>query len=129
MYLRFVSPTRHPHCDAELGIYAAQKETDWTHQPDWLQREFDDAFQWFRYLSVPSVLKSRTRHKYAAQSLCWLKSDADWVLPEIRYAAWLLTEAGLPIREIKTRKPGAIIWEDEDQVVAIPGDTPIPKAF
>lgn len=129
MYLRFVCGKRHPHADAELGIYFASMEVDWEEQPKWLKHEFDEAFTRFCYLKVPVVLKSATRHRYAKKSLCWLKPEAEWLINEMRYCAWLLTEAGMPIREIRSRHPGTILWQDEDQIVSLPDRVRVPRAF
>ena len=93
-----------------------------------MEREFDKAFEWFCYLSVPAIFKGGRRHHCAKQSLCWLKPEAEWLLDKVRYAAWLLTEAGMPIRCIKTRNPGPIIWEDDDQIVSVPGKVRVPRA-
>lgn len=109
MYLRFVCGVRHPHAAAELGIYQAQKSVDWAQHPLWMKREFDRSFGWCRCLSVPKIYTGKRRHRHAARSLCWLKPEADWVIEEFRYSAWLLTEAGMPIREIRTPRPGVIL--------------------
>ena len=129
MYLRFVCGARHPHAAAELGIYQARMLVDWTQHPDWMKREFDRAFEWCRCLAVPKIYTGKRRHRHAARTLCWLKPEADWVIGEFRYSAWLMTEAGLPVREVRTRRPGVILWEDDDQIVSLPGDAKVPKAF
>lgn len=128
MYIRFVGARSHPHAAAELGIYFVQSRIDWSQHPCWMREEFDEAFRWFRCLAVPGVFKGK-RHRHAARSLCWLKPEADWVLDELRYAAWILNEAGIPVREIRTRRPGMVIWQDEDQIVALPGEAGVPRAF
>ncbi|MEO1469916.1 MAG: hypothetical protein AAFV86_12725 [Pseudomonadota bacterium] len=122
MYLRFVCAERHPHQEAELGLYRALLRIDWDRQPLWLKLEFEEAWRVACRLGVPPVLKCGQQTRRGRQSLCWLKgSGADWVLPHVRHLAWAVTEAGTPIQELRTRNPGTVIWEDEDQVVAVPG--------
>lgn len=128
MYLRFVGGRRHPHAAAELGIFQAEESVDWQRHPVWMKREFERAFKWCKRLSVPGIYSGKRRHRHAARSLCWLKPEADWVIGEFRHAAWLLTEAGVPIREIRLRPPSMILWQDDDQIVSLPGDVRVPRA-
>ncbi|MEM1297752.1 MAG: hypothetical protein AAGH68_00635 [Pseudomonadota bacterium] len=98
-------------------------------QPSWLRRDYW-ATRWrVERIPVPYVLSDRGWHRWAAQSLCWLKPEAQEYVSDLRYLAWLMTEAGVPIREIRTRRPGAIYWEDDHQIVAKPEGRLTPRAF
>ena len=129
MYIRFVSARRHRHCAAEEGIFQAMRRVRLNGQPEWLRRDYWLTRHRVEQLAVPCVLTDRGRHRWAAQNLCWLKPEAEWYLGELRYLAWIMSEAGVPVREIRTRRPGAIFWEDPHQIVAKPERRQVPKAF
>lgn len=129
MYIRFVSARRHRHCAAEEGIFQSFRHVQLRDQPQWLRRDYWDTRRRVERLSVPYVLTDRGWHRWAPQSLCWLKPEAEDYVSDMRYLAWLMTEAGVPIREIRSRNPGAIIWEDRHQIVAKPERRKTPRAF
>ena len=41
---------------------------------------------------------------------------------------WLLTEAGYPVLELRSRHPGEILWRDDQQIVARP-PRDLPRLF
>ena len=119
MYIRFVGPENHPHCWGEIGFYRYVRDLDRRFIPMWLEDEFDDAWLTFRMLDVPACLKRRSRHPMAFRSRCWFKPEAIEMIRTVRYLAWICAESGYPIREIRCRMPGMIIWEDDTQIVAV----------
>jgi len=46
-----------------------------------------------------------------------------------RELASVLTLAGCEIREVRLTNPGKIVWDDEVQVLALPKNGKVPKAF
>lgn len=83
----------------------------------------------FRRLRVPPDFKRRRLRRQARQALSWLKADgADWILDDIRLMAWAMGEAGIEIRSLRTRDPGMVLWEDAEQVLALPNGR-VPRAF
>ncbi len=122
MYIRFVGPEKHPHCRGEIGFYRYVRNLDTSAFPAGLEDEFNLAWGAFCVLDVPACLKRRSRHPRASRSLCWFKPEAVGFIRTVRYLAWICDEAGYPIREVRSRAPGMIIWEDDDQIVAVPMD-------
>lgn len=140
MYIRFVANRAHPTLDAELGMFEARNEVDFSRQRGSLQRAHDEAFYWFKAggaggLTYPK-LKGKVRNTKIRRSLFWFPVDASFwrlekgsVVRRARELANVLTEAGCPIREIKMADIGEIIWKDPQQVLAFPDQLKIPKAF
>lgn len=129
MYMRFVSALRHRHCTADEGIIESMRRVHLCDQPLWVRRNYWATRQRVERLDVPYVLINRCWHRRDCQSLCWLKPEAEDYLSYLRYLAWRMTEVGVPIREIRTRKPGVIFWKDAHQIVAKPERRHTPRAF
>ena len=100
----------------------------------------EEAFYWFSAgggggLTYPR-LKGKVRSREVRNSLFWFREDAQFfrkqagsVVRRARELAASLTLAGCEIREIRMSEPGQIIWEDRIQVLALPLDGKVPKAF
>lgn len=140
MFIRFVSKRTHPNIDAELGMFAARDYVDFSREKGSIQRAHDEAFYWFSAdggggLTYPR-LKGKVRTPDVRKSLFWFREDAKFysreagsVIVRARELASVLTLAGCEIRELRTRSPGKIIWEDSRQVLALPDFETVPKAF
>lgn len=140
MFVRFVSNRPHPNINAELGMFAARDHVDFSKQKGSIQRAHEEAFYWFSAdggggLTYPR-LKGKVRTPDVRRSLFWFREDAKFfrreagsVVVRARELAAVLTLAGCEIREIGTRTPGKIIWEDSRQVLALPNFERVPRAF
>lgn len=140
MYVRFVCNKPHPTLDAELGMFAARQEIDFSQFKGSIQKAHEEAFYWFSpnqagQLHYPR-LKGKVRTPEVRKSLFWFKEDAKFFLSDgghivhrARQLANALCLAGCEIREIRMREPGKILWQDSKQVLAYPGDIAIPRAF
>lgn len=51
------------------------------------------------------------------------------MLQDLRYLAGLVTEAGVPIREIRMRSRGQILWKDAHQIAVVAPGRIVPLAF
>lgn len=140
-YIRYVCNLPHPTVkDAELGMFLARDEIDFSVLKRSLQKAHEEAFYWFSKnggggLAYPEF-RGKSRTYKVRKSLFWFKEDARWVfgsggsvILRARELAKVLTEAGQEIREITIEDPGEIIWEDSNQILAFPKDIEIPKAF
>jgi len=139
MYIRFVCEKPHPTVDAELGMFAARDDIDFSSLKGSIQKAHEEAFYWFRSnggggLIYPK-LTGKTRTQEVRKSLFWFKENATFggrrerVIDRARQLASALTLAGCEVREIRTADPGKIIWQDMKQILALPGRTGVPKAF
>ncbi|WP_298258397.1 hypothetical protein [uncultured Litoreibacter sp.] len=140
MFIRFVTNLPHPTVDAELGMFAARDDVDFSVQKGSVQRAHDEAFYWFIKgggggLTYPR-LKGKARTSDVRKSLFWFHKDASFscskkgsVVMRARELASVLTLAGCEIREVRLTNPGKIVWDDGVQVLAQPKNGKVPKAF
>lgn len=130
MYFRFVTATHDAHARAERGIFGDayalardERVNPWVRDALWRElRWFDD------HVAVPCRLRRTFRRRGTIHGICWFRPEADEAIGRARYAGWLMTEAGVPVAEIRTADPGELIWQDAVQVVARPGRH-VPVAF
>lgn len=121
MYLRFISGVKDTDSGLYTGIFgpAIDRLYDDKDMPRWLWREMRRTVDWFNNnLDAPARLYGRRRKGRNISGVCWFRATATDHIRHARYLAWLVSEAGDPIREIRCRKPGEIIWRDEYQIVA-----------
>jgi hypothetical protein len=127
MFVRFVIPCRQEQSHCRAGVFqAAYDLRDRGLLDDDELRRFEGLRQWFnRRLPVPARL-SRSRRPHARRNaVCWFKADAAEYIGRARELAALLGRHGVPTRELRTGRPGYVVYEDEYQVAAVPfRDTP-----
>ena len=100
MFIRFAQIDPDPECRlAEIG-----RVRDW----------FADN------LEKPDFLEKRIGRQGVRQGLCWFDETAGEHIEQARYLAWLLTDLGLPVEEIRSERPGLLLYDDGVQVVAVP---------
>jgi hypothetical protein len=119
MYVRFI--VCEPGIRPARGIFRPETTIDWHFQPAWLQEQFDEHRNWFNeHLPVP-----RKRRKLNA-GFCWFRPKAREHIARAREMARLIAETGVATAQIQTFRPGQILYRDDYQIVAKPGDgTPI----
>lgn len=83
------------------------------HEASWLTEICD----WFNdQLPCPPFSQGRL----PLDSVCWYRATATRFIARMWDLAALLIEHGEPMRMVKTRKPGLILYSDDYQVVALP---------
>ena len=125
MYVRFIVPVRDRASDQWQGIftaaYALEREGKLLeHELVWLR----GITAWFnRNLRRPRRLAWSTRANAPERAISWLKMSATEHLARLRELAALLEHKDVPVEELRTDKPGYVVYEDEYQVAAIPFGT------
>ena len=140
MYVRFVCSQQHPTVDAELGMFAARDNIDFSKLRGSIQRAHEETFYWFSATGGGGLLYPKLTGKFRTskvrKSLFWFKDDASFwghkkgsVIHRARNLASVITDAGVEIREIRSQSPGEIIWHDDKQVLALPNARQIQRVF
>jgi hypothetical protein len=117
-YLRFIVdyPARSEFLPCGLFTAARLLRDDHRlapHEAAWLAEIYD----WFNdELPCPPF----SRGKLPPDSVCWYRASAKRFIARMWDLAALLIEHGEPMRMVKTRRPGLILYSDEHQVVALP---------
>jgi hypothetical protein len=127
MYLRFVVADRDPTSQQPRGVFQAlyrlQRAGELAqHEAAW----FAETEEWFsRHLKRPSRLAGSSRPNAPARAISWIKASAIEHVSRMRDLAALLEHKGVPVEELRTTRPGYVVYEDEYQVATIPfAETP-----
>jgi hypothetical protein len=126
--LRFVTHSTHPPFGYRSGVFKVAYELRRTLPP--ATPRFEDMAEelnWFETnLAVPTRF-STSRHPRAQETaIGWIKSSAKEHVRRLRLLVALVQELGhITIDEIRTERPGYVVFEDDHQVVALPfADSP-----
>lgn len=115
MFVRFVVGGDADDHRALTGVVASARglrdqgelQTD---QVLWLEALFD----WFNFnLSVPPFQSK----KLSGDCVSWFKHDAEVHIKKMRELCALLSDHGVAVRMLRSKRPGKIVYEDDYQVV------------
>lgn len=123
-YIRFVCPSRREGLSAPDGIFGAAYALRDAHRvsPATAER-LETLLDWFHHnMSMPGfgTLPGSSRKAEAALGLSWFKNDASDALARAYDLTRLLQGQGYRIEILHSRRIGAILYEDDYQVVAEP---------
>jgi len=145
VYVRFVTHQKHWRSGERTGLFQAIDLVLGAEEPpDHLRPAILELARWFE-LNLKSPF--RTEEQIARSRIWWRLHQAERkpdtkIVPENRSLSWvkisatehvgklfhlkaLLEQAGWIVSELRTTRPGQVLYEDEHQVVAIPySDTP-----
>ena len=124
MFLRFVTTELHDESHQELGIFHAARylrdSGSLSQAEEELLQEIRD---WFNNnLEKPTRFTSAKPPYYRKRQngISWFKDSAHQHIGKMREIAFLLEHHHIPVRMIKTSRPGYVVYEDEFQIVAVP---------
>jgi len=122
MFLRFVVSERHARSDREMGIFSALYALE--DRGELLAGEiewFRESERWLtKNLPRPGRLAWSARPNAPERALSWLKDTAVEHVSRVRALCELLEHKRIAVTELRTEKPGYIVYQDEYQVVAMP---------
>ena len=130
MFLRFIISERHARSDRETGIFSAlyaledrgelrAGEIEWFHESErWLNKN----------LPRPTRLAWSARPNAPERALSWFRDTAVEHVSRVRALCELLEHKGIAVTELRTEKPGYVVYQDEYQVVAMPFESETFKA-
>ncbi len=122
MYVRYVISQKNPKSDQPNGIFTALYDLESqgelaAHELIW----FRELESWFNdHLARPERLAWSTRPNAPERTITWLKLSALDHVRRMRELASLLEHKDIPVQELRTDRPGYIVYEDEHQVAALP---------
>ena len=121
MYIRFAQLRRDPVARVAPGLFHAFHRLPPFDGSDWRHREIRDRYAWFNQnLDRPDRLCMPVGKKALRRGVCWFRDGASDHVSEARYLAWLLSDIGIPIRELRSDRPGTLIFGDDIQIVVVP---------
>lgn len=122
MFVRFAISEKDEDSLQGRGIFTAIYQLK--HQGELEPHEliwFTEIEKWFsRNLRGPSRLSRSRRPHSPNRAICWLKMTAVEHVSRMRELAAILEYKGVPVQELRTERPGYVVYEDEYQVAATP---------
>jgi hypothetical protein len=121
-YVRFVVARRDANTDHQMGIFVTLYELDEAgdlapHEVDW----FVSIERWLnKNLKRPADFAWSTRPNAPRRAISWMKMSAKDLVAHMRELAELLRHKDIAVEELRTEKPGYLVYEDEFQVTAVP---------
>ena len=125
--IRFLADRPDPDSGRVWGVFqAAYAELRGDRPERWVRTELRASLDWFNAeLARPGRFGRATGTPREPRGVCWFRPSARRHVREARYLGWLLGECGVPVRTVRTRKPGVVVYEDAAQIVAEPfAETP-----
>jgi hypothetical protein len=125
--IRFVTRNRHPPYGHRTGVFKAayalwRRQTLKAAEQDELRALLD----WFEaHLATPARLTRSQYPRAQKTAVSWMRATAHDHMTRLRRLAAIVEAAGLQVTELRTRRAGYVVYQDEQQVVALPfSDTP-----
>lgn len=83
--------------------------------------ELYDLYDWFNdYLIVPNRFAKSPKRYAEKRAISWFKDTSEVCISKARKIADLLEKYNIRTEMLKSKNPGYVVYEDEDQVAAIP---------
>jgi hypothetical protein len=117
-YIRFAVGSKDEDNYLGRGVFqAAMLAMEWNEISGSDADELKRIFRWFSENLNKPKSSGRDAHRHGE---CWFKSEALEHMSKIQEIVRILEGHGIPIKKIKTDKPGYVVYEDEWQLVAEP---------
>jgi hypothetical protein len=124
MFLRFVTGEVHGESHQELGVFqAAYRLRDKGMLSDEEEAILQEIRDWFnKNLDKPTRFTTAKSPYYRKRQngISWFKDSAREHIGRIREMVALLKRHDVPVKMMKAKRPGYIVYEDEFQIVAVP---------
>ena len=121
-YIRFVTRQRHEPYGHRTGIFRAAYRL-WRDSTLTLAErdEVRALLDWFNdNLALPERLTASRRPHGRETAISWIRDSAGQHIAQLRRLAALLGQAGIAVDELRTMRPGYVVYRDPYQVVALP---------
>jgi hypothetical protein len=125
--IRFVTGDRHSPYGHRTGVFQAAYEL-WGRnilaRPT--QDELRTLLDWFDdHLAKPERFTPSRHHHAQKTAVSWVRASALEHVNQLRRLVTLVVAGGVAVDELRTKRPGYVVYQDDQQVVALPfADTP-----
>lgn len=120
MYIRFVTDLIDRKSKQKLGVIRAAaycKSNNQFTEDD--NERLDELFGWFNdFLLVPYSFSEQNK----SNAISWFKDRSEICIRKVRSICEILEKYGYSVEMLVSNNPGYIVYEDENQVTAIPFD-------
>ena len=122
MYIRFVVSERDEDSGRERGVFSALYALDASGELAPYERAwFHEAEAWFNEnLTRPDRLAWSSRPNAPERAISWFKASAVDHVSRMRELVALLEHKAIVVTELRTERPGYVVYEDVHQVAAMP---------
>lgn len=117
-YIRFVIAEKDNDSNEKQGFFMAMAELRNSGALYPWEAEIDKVvYRWFNdHLLVPHVQSKDNK----AHAISWFKSTATEYIENMRQFAAILEAHDYVVEQLVTERPGKILYEDDEQIVAVP---------
>ena len=124
MYLRFVVADIDEDSERALGVFHAVRYLRDAGKLYAYEEDQHDMVRWWfnEILERPARLTASMPPFYRKKNkaICWFKHTASEHLARVRELAAILGNHGVPVRTLKAKRVGYVVYQDEYQIVAEP---------
>lgn len=122
MYIRFVVDEFNEESNQRLGIFHAVKYMkDDNKFFDYELEQAEQTMEWFnKHLESPLDYLNKQKSKKSDIFISWFKMSAKEHITKVREFVFLLESKGVVVDQIRTDRPGKIVYSDEYQIFAKP---------
>jgi hypothetical protein len=124
MYLRFVVPTIHEDSERALGVFHAVWSLRYAGKLYAYEEDHYDEVRWWFSINLRRPTRFTASkppfYRKKNRAVCWFKDTATEHLARVRELVALLENHGVPVRTVKARRVGYVVYEDQYQIVAEP---------
>jgi hypothetical protein len=124
VYVRFVCYQLVGSQRQRLGLFQALDEArECSFAPPWALAQIEEVNDWFnKNLAVPNQFARGGWKGYGQPGLSWFKPIATEHIRQMHQLKLALEACGVYVDILTTRDPGTVIWQDQYQLVAEPGN-------
>jgi len=122
IYIRLIVDKNDNDSGRKMGLFMAMQELRESNELYEYEEELvKKLHHWFDlYLEAPPVQASQSNYYSTPTAISWFKSSAVKHISKMREFGYILDAHGVYVTEIKTERPGKILYEDKHQIAAIP---------
>ena len=122
VYIRLVIEKNDEDSGRKMGLFMAMQELRESNELyDYEEELVKKLHHWFdMYLEAPPIQASESNYYNTPMAISWFKSSATKHISKMREFGQILDTHSIYVTELRTERPGKILYEDNYQIAAIP---------